>query len=439
MYKCLLRFLQILSIQKKQQITLFYFISIFLFNSTQINTYLSSMNIATIHNCYGCALCATVCNIKIISINLNNDGFYEPTITDETKCTDCGLCLEVCAFAHKELANNNNRPIKSYAAWSKEYAVQRKCSSGGVGYELGRTLIEQGYEVCGVRYNPDTERAEHYIASTPEELIPAIGSKYIQSYTLDGFRTINRKKKYLITGTPCQIDSFRRYIRKFRVEDNFVLMDFFCHSVPSMLAWRKYLHIVEQNTGKVNYVSWRNKRTGWHDSWAMGIDGERTAEKVDWHNSYNLLIREKKTYVYSRLSKGDIFYNLFLGDFCCNRACQKDCKYKYNRSSADIRIGDLWGRTYRKNEDGVSALVAFTEKGNTLIQQMNCKLKEHPFEVVAEGQMKENVHTAYLAPIAWKMLKNDKSYSTKEWKRLIMAEKILQLPKRIIRKIKRIL
>lgn len=396
-------------------------------------------NISQMHDCYGCGVCATVCAKRIIEIKLNDKGFYEPYITDSDKCTNCGLCLEVCAFAHKELANNNSEPIKSYAAWSKEYAVQRKCSSGGVGYELGRTLLRQGYEVCGVRYNVDNNRAEHYIASTPEELIPAIGSKYIQSYTVDGFRAIDRKKKYLVTGTPCQIDSFRRYIRKFKVEDNFVLMDFFCHSVPSMLAWKQYLHIVEQTTGKVNYVSWRNKRTGWHDSWAMGIDGENTAEKVNWHDSYNLLIRGKKTYLYSRLSQGDIFYNLFLGDFCCNKACQKDCKYKYNRSSADIRIGDLWGKTYCKNEDGVSALVAFTDKGGNIIHQLNCNLVEHPFEVVAEGQMKQNCHTAHLAAISWTWLLSGKYYEAKEWKLLILAEKILQLPKRVINKIGRMI
>ena len=377
-------------------------------------------NISSIYNCYGCALCATVCNKKIISITLNKQGFYEPVIIDTTQCTNCGLCMEVCAFTHRELAIPNCKPIKSYAAWSKEYAVQHKCSSGGVGYELGRTLMKQGYEVCGVRYNPETERAEHYIASTPEELIPTIGSKYIQSYTLNGFHAIDRKRKYLVTGTPCPIDSFRRYIQKFHIENNFVLMDFFCHSVPSLWAWKKYLHIVKQTTGKINYVSWRNKQTGWHDSWAMKIEG-------------------KKATVYSRLSKGDTFYNLFLGDFCCNRACQKDCKYKYDQSSADIRIGDLWGDTYHKNEDGVSALVAFTEKGDSFIQQMNCELKEHLFEIVAEGQMKKNVDTAYLSNVAWKMLKNNKYYSAKEWKLLIIAEKILQLPKRIIKKIKQVL
>ena len=395
-------------------------------------------NISEIKDCYGCGVCAMVCGKKIIGIGLNKEGFYEPRVVDPDRCVGCGLCLDVCSFLQEEPSLRRTE-IYSYAAWSKDEAVRRKCSSGGVGFEVGRTLIGKGYKVCGVRYDAERARAEHYIATTVEELIPSIGSKYIQSYTVDGFQAVNRKEKYLVTGTPCQIDSFRRYIRKFNVEDNFVLMDFFCHGVPSMRLWQKYLQEVEKLTGDVTYVSWRNKFTGWHDSWAMAIDGKEHGEKVDWHDSYNLLIRGKKSFFNSRLSQGDVFYNLFLGDFCCNRACQKNCKYKYDRSSADIRIGDLWGRTYRKNEDGVSALVAFTEKGNMLIQQMNCELKEHPFEVVAEGQMKENAHTAYLSSIAWKMLHSPKTYSLTDWKRLIIAEKILQLPKKLVRKIDRIL
>jgi len=53
--------------------------------------------------------------------------------------------------------------------------------------------------------------------------------------------------------------------------------------------------------------------------------------------------------------------------------------------------------------------------------------------------MKENAHTAYLSSIAWKMLHSPKTYSLTDWKRLIIAEKILQLPKKLVRKIDRIL
>ena len=346
------------------------------------------MNVSNINNCYGCGVCAVACAKKIIDIRQNSDGFYEPLITDLSKCTNCGLCIEVCAYSHQELANTPNE-ISSYASWSKEDAVRRKCSSGGVGFEIGRHLINNGYKVCGVRYNAEYNQAEHYIASTIEELIPSAGSKYIQSYTVDGFKAINRKEKYLVTGTPCQIDSFRRYIKKYRVENNFILMDFFCHGVPSKLLWNKYLKSVEKNTGKVTYVSWRNKFTGWQDSWAMAIDGEITGKKVNWSDSYNLLIKGKKCFYNSRMSKGDKFYTLFFGNNCLGKACYKNCKYKNLHSSADIRIGDLWGETYKDNTEGVSALLVFTHTGKELIQSMQgIELVPHDVDVVVEGQMK---------------------------------------------------
>lgn len=170
-------------------------------------------------------------------------------------------------------------------------------------------------------------------------------------------------------------------------------MDFFCHSVPSYLAWKHYMKLVEEKVGKITYASWRNKFTGWHDSWAISMDGVNTNEPVNWHDSYDLLIKKKKGFYNSRLSQGDIFYNLFLGDFCCGRQCVKNCKFKYDKSSADIRIGDAWGRTYEKDDVGVSTLISFTEKGklivNSLRENKRCILEELPFEQIAEGQMKK--------------------------------------------------
>lgn len=351
-------------------------------------------NISKIHDCYGCGLCSASCGKKVISIELNRDGFYEPRINEPDKCTNCGICLDVCAFNHEERALKDEEiHIKSWAAYSNDEEVRRKCSSGGIGFEIGKQLIGQGYHAVGCRYDIKEQRAEHYIATTVEDFVQSIGSKYIQSYTEKAFKKINRKgQKYLITGTPCQIDSFRRMIRKFRCEDNFILMDFYCHCVPSMLVWKAYIKMLEPKIGKVTYASWRNKFDyGWHDSWLMGVDGENTSKPVDWHYSYNLLIREKKTYIQSRLSQGDLFYKLFLGDVALGPQCEKQCKYKYDKSSADIRIGDLWGETYKDNQKGVSALVAFTAKGREVVEGLqNVTLVEHPFEVVAEGQMKQN-------------------------------------------------
>ena len=344
------------------------------------------MNISQIHNCFGCGVCAVVCSRQIIKIRLNNDGFYEPHINDISKCTDCSLCVEVCSYSHEDLSLKE-RCMNSYGAWSKDESVRSKCSSGGVGFELGRTLISYGYKFCGVRYNTELNRAEHYVASTEEELMPSIGSKYIQSYTVDGFKEIDRKQKYLVTGTPCQIDSFRRYIQKFKKEDNFVLMDFFCHGVPSKLMWDKYVKWAEAKVGRLTYVSWRNKFTGWNDSYAMSMEGE-------------------KSHLDSRLSQGDMFYRLFLSDACLGKACYDKCRFKYDKSSADIRIGDAWGGHYKEDEKGVSVAVAFTEKGNELLQRCNCELEAFKFEEVAEGQMKKCPQVSKLHIAIMEALKN---------------------------------
>lgn len=387
------------------------------------------MNISNIHSCYGCGVCAIACGKKIIDIRLNADGFYEPYIKDPSKCSNCGLCLEVCSYSHCITALKEI-PKESYAAWSKEVGVRRVSASGGAGFEIGRYLIGQGFKVVAVKYDVESRKAEHFVADTVEEFVASMGSKYIQSYTLDGFRSINRKDKFLVTGTPCQIDSLRRYIRKFRCEENFVLMDFFCHGVPSSLVWRKYIKEKEKQLGDIDFVAWRNKLNGWHDSWTMVLDGkEMKSDYVDWHDSYNLLIREKNGFVNSRWTKGDSFYDMFFGNNCLGKACYKKCKFKYNHSSADIRIGDMWGNTYKNNEEGVTACAAFTQIGVDVLKQCNCELVPYPFEQVAEGQIEKPIRYPGLG---WNFIIALSKID-------IISMKYLVLASRIVGKINRIL
>uniref|UniRef100_A0AB33IQZ9 Coenzyme F420 hydrogenase/dehydrogenase, beta subunit C-terminal domain n=1 Tax=Prevotella sp. GTC17253 TaxID=3236793 RepID=A0AB33IQZ9_9BACT len=365
-------------------------------------------NVSDIKDCFGCGVCAVVCPKDTISIKLNKNGFYEP-IVDENRCIDCALCRNVCSFINPGLGLETTETT-SYASWSNDESIRLKASSGGVGFEIGKLLINQGYKACGVRYNIDKRRAEHYIADNVEDYKASIGSKYIQSYTVAGLKSVNLKEKFLVTGTPCQIDSFRRYIKKFRKEDNFILMDFFCHGVPSMWMWYNYLNIYTPKVGRISSVTWRNKRTGWHDSWAMNLVGTNQE-------------------IYSLMSEGDLFYRLFLGDWCMNPACVKNCKFKYKASSADIRIGDLWGETYKNDEKGVSAAIAFTNKGKEILESLNhCTLKSHSFGVVAEGQMKKNAKNAILYPIARIMLNHGQNYSLRTWDRLTKIAFYLSIP-----------
>lgn len=327
------------------------------------------MNISNISNCYGCGVCTKACSKKIINLHINEDGFYKPVISDIDNCVDCGLCADVCAYINE--LSFPNKPVKSFAAWSNNEQIRLSSTSGGVSIELARHYLSQGYKFCGVRYNKNNNRVEHYIAETPEEITQSTGSKYLQSYTPIALDQINKSDKYLVVGTPCQIASFRRYIRKFKCEKNFILVDFFCHGVPSKLLWDKYFNEHKVGLGDIQSASWRNKEKGWRRSYCISIVGDK-----DIYNSWN---------------GSDDFFAMFLGDACLNAACYDHCKFKYDHSYADIRIGDLWSPKFKKETKGVCSAIAFSQIGEIALRDSDIQLVELPFTEVADGQMKSAV------------------------------------------------
>lgn len=146
-------------------------------------------------------------------------------------------------------------------------------------------------------------------------------------------------------------------------------MDFFCHGVPSRLLWEKYLNIKQKECGDIKSIKWRYKKDGWQDSLKFRIDGV------------------KKDYI-GGINQGDIFYKLFLGDYCLGDACYEKCKYKMVKSAADIRIGDLWGKTYNNNNKGVSGLLTFNDNIYQIISKVpDLILQEEELKIVTEGQM----------------------------------------------------
>lgn len=323
-------------------------------------------NVSEYSDCYGCGVCAAACPKNVIKMNLSGDGFYKPKIVGQ--CIGCGICMDVCSFALNKEIECNDIPIKAFAAWSYCANVRQKCTSGGISYELGKYMISNGYIVVPVRYSFENQRAEHYIAKNEEELDQSIGSKYIQSDTFEAFSRIEKGNKYFIIGTPCQIASVRLWMEKRKMDKDVLLLDFFCHGVPSYLMWEKYLQFVRNKIGAFDEISWRSKLGGWQNSTVMTV-GEK----------YRSFYKD-----------GDLFYKFFLGDRCLGKACYDDCKFKYTQSRADIRLGDLWGRDYSENEKGVNGVLCLTKKGQDVLQGISnsAYLKETTVDVVGGIQMR---------------------------------------------------
>lgn len=343
-------------------------------------------NISKLKFCYGCGTCVTACPKKIIRLQEDRFGFFSPEVFDQDKCIECGLCLKVCSFCNPlSPEKKDSHDISSYAGWSKDKDVRKKCSTGGVVFEIANHMMQQGYKACGVRYNNELHIAEHFIANTIEEFKPSIGSKYLQSYTSEAFSQFKADSKYVVVGTPCQIASLREYIKLRRIENNFLLIDFFCHGVPSMNMWRKYLKYVSKRSKISPYeIAWRNKENGWHDSWVMSFK-EKDSKEYDY---------------LSNVKNGDLFYKMFLYNRCLNKACYTSCKFKMANSSADIRVGDLWGKHYSDEDAGVNGILAFTAKGKeALTSTESIQLVSESMDIVLEGQMKKGPKRDYIVAL----------------------------------------
>ena len=373
-------------------------------------------NIEYVEDCYGCGICAVACPFSLINITLSKDGFYKPLIIEKNKCTDCGICRKVCSFLHDNVSILDNKVNKGFSGFSNNKKNRYTCSSGGVTFDIASKFISEGGEVAAVRYNTKKHIAEHYVVDNITSLEESKGSKYIQSLTSDAIITILKSKshKKMVIGTSCQIDSLRRLLRLKKKENDFILIDFFCHGVPSINMWNKYIKNVQNNIGKISSVVFRDKKYGWHNSWAMNI---KSFTKKNWFSLY---------------TEKDMFYNFFLGNKILNKPCYS-CKFRGLESAADIRVGDLWGNKFKNNKEGISAIIAITQTGMNEINSLSnlCTIRSETINVVTEGQMKNGISMPLERPVLLKILKSSISLS--------MINLLIILPVKVINKIKRII
>ncbi len=304
-----------------------------------------NVNSAAFNECTSCGLCAITCSKKCISIELNKSGFYAPII-DETICNYCGECTSVCYKFHVQDSGN----ISAYegktviAAIDKNKQELLTVSSGGAGNRLASHFFDKGYKICGVVFDPHTDICKHIIAQSSQDLERFKTSKYVQSYTFDALTTFEKSEKYVIFGTPCQIFGLREYIQKKKIEDRFLLVDFFCRGTPTLLLWQKYKEFIQRKFGLNDFenVNFRDKSIGWH--------------------KFSMRIVDDTGKVYSRSVYDDLYYSFFLKNVCFSKACY-DCMFRYEEVYSDIRLGDFWGEKYYPHDEGVSLVVLNSEKG----------------------------------------------------------------------------
>lgn len=311
---------------------------------------------SVIHKCTSCQLCGAVCPKGAISIGLDKEGFYRPTVNDDL-CIDCGLCVKVCykyddTIKFSSVEDLKRKPL--FSAWAKDDKLLKETTSGGIGDLLARQLIGEGYKVAGVVYNEKKIRAEHRIATTEEETRPFRGSKYIQSFSFDAMKEVVsdcKNDKFAVFGTPCQIYALNRLAEYRKVRKSFIFVDLFCHGCPSLHVWTKYQKQVKEKNDVTQFdqVDFRSKVRGW--------------------GSFNVVFKKDGKTYFTNKSRDDGFYELFFSDQILNEGCN-DCRLRGTLEYTDIRLGDFWGKRFLDNRTGVSAVCLASERGESLFKRV---------------------------------------------------------------------
>ncbi len=197
-------------------------------------------------SCTGCSACYVVCPTKAIKIELLQDGFYT-AVLDKQKCVDCGKCVKVCPKFIDNSSINKFENLPLYASWSLDNSVQQSCSSGGIAFEFARYGLDNGYKIAGVVYDYAEQKAKTIIVDNLKDLELLKGSKYLQSNCSQSFdEIIKSNDKFIVFGTPCQIAGLSLVAKQNNCRDKLILIDFFCHGVPTYLMWNKFLEYIKK-------------------------------------------------------------------------------------------------------------------------------------------------------------------------------------------------
>lgn len=332
--------------------------------------------------CCGCTACYSICPKDAVRMEADNEGFLYPKI-DFTKCVQCMKCVSICAFKSKKQFNTNgnfsneNYP-EIFAVKHKDYNIRINSRSGGAFTAISDEIINDGGVVYGCVMADDCE-AVHKRAETFEERDNMRGSKYIQSNLGNTFLMAKKDllagRKVLFTGTPCQIDGFRKFLNI--NYDNLLCIDIMCHSVPSPLIWKNYLKWLEDKYNAKcvpKDILFRDKRKyGW-------TNYVETIKMIDSNNE-NIEINS------------EIFKELFYSHYILRPVCYQ-CPYTSLQRCGDITIADFWGINNLlpgiNDNKGVSMVFVNNKKGKNFFNE--CKESTYYYKVKLGNDIQRPLH-----------------------------------------------
>lgn len=327
--------------------------------------------------CCGCGGCMNVCPKHCITMKADDEGFLYPDV-DRNACIDCGLCKKVCPVLN--VGPDISFEQIAYLVQNKNEAVRRESTSGGAFTAIAQYVIEQGGVVFGATYD-ENFRVHHTFVEDVDELWRFRNSKYVQSDIGETFSQVRKLLKegrmVCYSGTPCQIEGLKRYLRKDC--ENLITVDVVCHAVPSPLVWDKYLEMQQGRYGAdISNILFRDKHYGYK------------------YSTMTIKNRDGKD-IYTYGIDTDPMLRAFFSNICDRPSCY-DCRFKKRYRVSDFTLWDCYevDKFNKKMDDdrGTTTLLIHSDKGKIVFEEIKDKLRSFQVEPdVLTARVKEMLHS----------------------------------------------
>ena len=304
-------------------------------------------------DCCGCSACSQICPSNCIEMKVDAEGFMYPYI-NASICVNCNLCEAVCPVWNQSESIN---PIAAYAVIYKEEGIREQSSSGGFFSALSDAVLSKGGVVFGAQFDSSWQ-VEIAYTENKEEMHKFRGSKYVQANPRQAYvearNFLQKGRRVLFSGTPCQITGLRRFLRK--DYENLLAVDFICHGTPSPKVWEKYLY---ETLSFVCKSPNRGKTSGKYNGKYYDFDS------LTLDNNGCMRIQ-------SPLPRNH-YMMAFLNNLILRPSCYK-CPSKSGKSHSDIPIADFWGIQHLlpsiDDNKGISLVAINTNLGNEVFQHI---------------------------------------------------------------------